>query len=73
MIPLVPLLKSDEHLSIHPRHHHHHHFPIHLLMKLPKLSSYRAKRISYKRSFLIGTCGCHKHWENLLSVKRKRS
>lgn len=46
MIPLVPLLKSDEHLSIHPRHHHHHHFPIHLLMKLPKLSSYRAKRIS---------------------------
>ena len=45
MIPLVPLLKSDEHLSIHHRHHHHH-FPIHLLMKLPKLSSYRAKRIS---------------------------
>ena len=45
MIPLVPLLKSDKHLSIHPRHHRHH-FPIHLLMKLPKLSSYRAKRIS---------------------------
>ena len=51
MIPLVPLLKSDKHLSIHPRHHRHH-FPIHLLMKLPKLSSNQSSKDFLEEKFL---------------------